>query len=207
MKFRTIILSIATLLTFSVIAPAQDERNKVETYIGYSYLSTDTGLEDIDSDFDNRLGSNGINASITGNPHRYIGIKGDFSFHQKSESDGTDRARFRTTQILGGIQFKDNKVEGGRFRPFAHILAGLANQGLSAQGVVGTTTFDINESTNNFAMVWGGGIDMRVNDRVSIRVIQADYNPIFFRDQDYGTFSIQGRTQSNFRIGAGIVFH
>ena len=97
--------------------------------------------------------------------------------------------------------------DGGHFRPFAHILAGLANQNLKAQGVVGTTTFNINESTNNFAMVFGGGVDVRVGNRVSIRVIQADYNPIFFRDQNYGTLTIQGRTQSNFRIGAGIVFH
>ena len=80
---------IAVCLVFSAAASTamgQDDINKVETYVGYSYLSTDTGLDDVDSDFDNRLGSNGINASITGNPHRYIGIKGDFSFHQKSET-------------------------------------------------------------------------------------------------------------------------
>ncbi len=205
---------IAVCLVFFAAASTvigQDDNIKVETYVGYSYLNTDTGLDELDSSLDNRVGSHGVNASITGNVHRYIGIKGDFSFHNKSWNvvDGPDHVdiRFRTTQFLGGLQFKDNKVEGGRFRPFAHIMAGIAHQSLDFNGVVDGDPFDDGGSTNNFAMVWGGGVDMRVNNRVSVRVIQVDYNPIFFRHQDFADFTIPGRTQSNFRIGAGLVFH
>jgi hypothetical protein len=56
-------------------------------------------------------------------------------------------------------------------------------------------------------MLLGGGLDVKVHRHISIRVIQADYNPIFFRDQDVGDVVIPGQTQNNFRIGAGIVIH
>src|SRR4051794_40769802 len=130
--FRTTLALILVFGAASITATAQDERNKVETYVGYSYLNTDTGLSDVDSNFDNRTGTNGVELSITGNPSRYAGITGDFSWHQKTDNfvDGTDNAslRFRTGQFLGGVQFKDNKLDGGHLRPFAHVLVGLAHQ-------------------------------------------------------------------------------
>lgn len=56
-------------------------------------------------------------------------------------------------------------------------------------------------------MVFGAGIDVKVSKRVDIRIIQFDYNPIFFREQDFDDFTLAGRTQNNFRIGVGIVIH
>lgn len=212
------------LIALSAIAQAQDERNKVEFYGGYSYMRTDTGFDDDFDDFDDidtSFNSHGFNASITGNPHRFAGVKFDFSTHSKSQSfsDGTDTATasFRTNQFLGGVQFKDNRKEGSRVRPFAHVLAGLANQRLRATGTffddgdtegTGTpTAFDDSVSSNNFAMVFGAGVDVNLNKRVALRLIQVDFNPIFFRDQNFGDVTIEGRTQKNWRIGVGIVFH
>lgn len=59
---------------------AQSDRNKFEFYGGYSYLRTDTGLdEDLeDLDVDSNFNSHGFNASLTGNVHRYVGLKADF---------------------------------------------------------------------------------------------------------------------------------
>jgi len=216
LQFLTItILSVFAAMTVA----AQSDRNKVEFYGGYSFLRTDTGLDEDfeDAEIDSNFNSHGFNASLTGNVHRYVGIKGDFSTHSKSRSfsDGTDSGsvKFRTNQFLGGLQFKDNKTDGKRVKPFAHILAGIANQKISGSGSFyeppegGTTTVDFSGSTNNFAMVFGGGIDVKVSKRVDIRLIQIDYNPIFFRDQAFDDFSLSGRTQNNFRIGVGIVIH
>ncbi|MBK8465452.1 MAG: outer membrane beta-barrel protein [Chloracidobacterium sp.] len=212
-------VTVAVLLVFSAMSvAAQSDRNKFEFYGGYSYLRTDTGLdEDLeDLDVDSNFNSHGFNASLTGNVHRYVGLKADFSTHSKSRSftDGTDTAsiKFRTNQFLGGLQFKDNKVDGKRVKPFAHVLAGVANQKITASGSYiipegGSTTFDDSASTNNFAMVFGAGIDVKVSKRVDIRIIQFDYNPIFFREQDFDDFTLAGRTQNNFRIGVGIVIH
>lgn len=222
MKYLSNCALLLTLLMFSAaLTYGQDEKNGVEFYAGYSWLSLDTGIDEIPDleNVDGRFGSHGFNASLTGNVHRYVGIKGDFSYHSKSESftDGVDslRIKFSTTQFLGGLQFKDNRVDGSRFRPFAHVLGGIAHQKLSASGTItspgrpsGTpTTFDESASANNFAMVIGGGIDVNVSRHLSVRVIQADYNPVFFRDRDIGDVTLPGRTQNNFRLGFGLVFH
>lgn len=203
-------LFVAVLTTLSV--SAQDDRSKVEFFGGYSYLSTETGLDEVDPDiFDSRVGSHGFNTSLTGNVSRYVGIKGDFSWNQRTwdVTNGTDTAnlKFRTNQFLGGVQFKDNNKDAGRVKPFGHILAGVANQRVSGSVTSGGVTESDSLSTNNFAMVFGGGVDVRVNKRVDVRLFQFDFNPVFFKDQDTDFGTVQGRTQKNFRISVGIVIH
>jgi len=201
------------------MAQAQDN-NRVEFYGGYNYLHSDSGIEEELDNSEVNFNSHGFNASLTGNFSRYVGAKFDYSFHSKSRNfvDATNNfsASLRTNQFLGGVQFKDNAKEGGRFRPFAHVLGGLANQNLSASGIGtfpvpgggGNTAFDSSVSSNNFAMVFGGGIDVKVSHNVDIRLIQIDYNPIWFRDQVIDNYGIlDGRTQNNFRIGFGIAIH
>ncbi len=215
---------------FTMSAMGQDERNKFEFFGGYSYLNTDIGfdeevkVEGFESDFDDRFGSHGFEAAITGNFHRYVGAKFDFSSHSKTRSFSDSipeggsydlRLKVRTNQFLGGLQFKDNKKEGGRVRPFAHVLAGVANQKVEytetytggGGGSIGTggSTFSDSLSKNSFAMVFGGGVDVHVGKRVDIRIFQFDFNPIFMKaDSD---FDIPSHTQKNFRISAGIVIH
>lgn len=190
MKFRSFILTIAALLTFSVIAAAQEEINRVEGYAGYSFLRGDA--EDFSGD---RVNAHGFNGSITGNFHRYVGAKFDFSTHSTSVDvpvgTTTVEVNARLNQFLGGVQFKDNQVGGGRLKPFAHVLAGVARYRESASG----TTASFSES--DFAMAVGGGLDVRVSKHVDIRVFQVDYNPVF----------ADGDRANNVRLGFGIVFH
>ncbi len=222
---RLFFLALAAMVfsLFTMSAMGQDERNKAEFFAGYSYLNSDIGFdEDIDaegvsSDFDDRLGMHGFEAAITGNFHRYVGAKFDFSMHTKTKtfselikSEGGTydyRLKLRTNQFLGGLQFKDNKKEGGRFRPFAHVLAGVANQKITFSDsipVEGSISGD-SISKNSFAMVFGGGVDVHVGKRVDIRLFQIDFNPIFMKaDSD---LDIGSHTQKNFRISAGVVFH
>ncbi len=168
-------VAVAFLLTFSAFsASAQDDRTKFEFFGGYSYLRADDGAGD-------HVNANGFNASLTGNFHRYVGAKFDFSTHSKDDT--------RLNQFLGGLQFKDNKMNDRRVKPFAHVLAGLANTRFTG------------DSSNDFAMVIGAGIDVKVSKRVDIRLIQADYNPVFVRDSGYSN------TSNNFRLGVGIVIH
>jgi hypothetical protein len=51
-----------------------------------------------------------------------------------------------------------------------------------------------NES--GFAAALGGGIDIRVNDRIDFRLVQIDYNPVILDES----------TSHNYRFGIGIVF-
>ena len=201
-------------------ALGQDYR-RFELFAGYSHNRVDVGpVEDFDPGddlefddiFDEREGFNGFNVSIVGNFRRYFGAKFDYSYHQKSFDFGPDNTTVRLHNILGGIQVKDNSAEG-RFKPFAHALVG-----------VGRTSADLSEfdddlfdfDDSGFAAAIGGGLDVRLSDRVDLRVFQIDYNPMRFDFSDFGAVGIPGtptptgeqkRTLHNFRIGIGIVFH
>lgn len=201
-------------------ALGQDHR-RFELFAGYSHNRVDVGpVEDFDPDddielndiFDEREGFNGFNASVVGNFSRYLGAKFDYSYHQKSFRVGADDTKIKLHNILGGIQIKDNAPEG-TFKPFAHALVG-----------VGRTSADLSRFDSSledfedagFAAAIGGGLDIRVSDRVDIRAFQIDYNPMRFDFTDFGTSGLPGtptftgdpkRTLHNFRIGIGIVFH
>ncbi len=205
----------------------QDERQKVEFFGGYSYLNTDTGFDSDLSDgkgtgsgssgsINDRFGSHGFGASLTGNFRRYVGAKFDFSTHSKTQtySDfypeggySEYRLKFKTNLFLGGLQFKDNNKEGGRVRPFAHVLAGIANQKATFSGLDAVEGMSYSESLskNSFAMALGGGLDVRAGKRVSVRVFQFDFVPVFFKADD--DLDLSSHTQKNFRISAGIVIH
>ena len=54
-----------------------------------------------------------------------------------------------------------------KVKPFVHILAGL-NQ-----------VDYLSTKYNNFSTVIGAGVDVRASEKVSIRVIQADYQRLY----------------------------
>jgi hypothetical protein len=181
---------IAVLITCSAPftnAQSTDDYNKYDVFAGYSHNRVDFG--DSSDDFDAREGFNGLNVSATGNLTRYVGLKGDYSFHRKSFDEGLFSVDADLHQIFGGVQVKDNSKETS-VKPFAHLMAGIAHAKISASGVG-------SDNESGFAGVIGGGVDIRVNDRVDFRVIQFDYNPTRLGGDS---------TQHNFRIGVGIVF-
>jgi opacity protein-like surface antigen len=205
-KSYLFVFIVLALATFS--ASAQDT-HKVEFFGGYSYLSVDTGLDDFDADlFDSRAGIHGFNGSVTGNVSKRIGIKFDFSTYSKNLfNDSVTDVKFRNNQFMGGVQFKNNEKDGPTLKPFAHVLAGVANQRLTCTGDCfgdGLNT-SITETQNNFTMALGGGLDIKVHPRVDIRAFQIDYNPTFYKADE--TLGIDKFTQHNVRIGVGIVIH
>ena len=201
---------IFVILAFAAFTANAQDHNKVEFYGGYQYLSVDTGFDELDPQFDSRYGFHGFNASVTGNVQKSWGLKFDFSTHSKDIFQDSDiTVKLRTTQYLGGIQLKNNEKDGPRLKPFAHVLAGVANQNISCtgfcSGAEGTSSTSLSETENSFAMVFGGGLDVKVHKRVDIRVFQIDYNPIWFKGNT--NLELDSRTQNNFRIGFGVVIH
>jgi opacity protein-like surface antigen len=203
------------MITCASIAAAQSaDYKKFEVFAGYSHNRVDTGIgaddDDIDDFLDEREGFHGFNVSATGNVTRYIGFKFDVSGHFKSRSVpfGTiASAADIDSQIynfLGGVQLKDNSTDV-TFKPFAHALVGLghvrAKVNFSNDFCIAISPspcpVDSTESENGFAGAFGGGLDIRASDKIDIRVIQVDYNPM----------RVSGTTLHNFRFGVGIVFH
>ena len=211
--FKSILIG-TIILACASIAAAQSDYKKFEFFGGFSHNRVDTGLGDeepaLADVINEREGFNGFEVSATGNFTRYLGLKGDFSGHFKNKTFGIPglpgsnvEVDSRLFNFLGGVQIKDNSTEG-TFKPFAHALAGVAHarnsvdfNDVACVAIVPSPCSPFTESETGFAAAFGGGLDIRASDRISIRAIQVDYNPTRLFDS----------TQHNFRIGVGIVFH
>jgi hypothetical protein len=218
-KFLLPVLAIffGMIVASTAMCQGSSDYRRWEFFVGYSHNRVDVG-PDLDNNFNfnhifnEREGFNGVEASIVGNFHRYFGAKFDYSYHQRRFGFGGDRTTVRIQNVLGGIQIKDNANEG-RFKPFAHALAGF-----------GRTSADLSQFDNSledfhdtgFAAALGGGVDIRLARRFDVRAIQLDWNPMRFDFSDFGVTGIPGtpvftgtrkRTLNNIRIGVGLVFH
>lgn len=224
-----LLITIALLTLTAPAVLAQDDYKKWEFFGGYSAMQFDTlaGNTDnvaVDEVLGGRSTLRGFELSVVRNFHRYVGVKGDYSLHLREDNftrpAGSGTVDSTLHNFLGGLQFKDNETEA-RFKPFAHVLAGIAVQKLDVDSpnlgaVFGITDFSTRETS--FAMAFGGGIDIRLNDRIDIRAGQVDLNLIFRGPQQTGIvlaptpnqtvgtpFVIPGNTQTNLRLSAGIV--
>ena len=214
-----LLLALFLSLSTTLLVAAQsssDDYKKGELFVGYSNGQIDTGLGDIDDEFDLDLGDretfHGFNVSGVYNVSKYFGLKADvsgvysnrgFAFNVPTPSGGTGSIGFETKSslynFLGGVQIKNNS-NNGRVKPFAHALVGAAHTRIKISGLgcsvgVDCTGFEGGSETN-FAGAFGGGLDIRLSKRVQLRAIQVDYNPIWF----------DGGRQNNIRLGFGFVF-
>jgi opacity protein-like surface antigen len=209
---------------------AAGESRRPEIFVGYSNLQAEgiperdtnnTGFSD--SVFGDRSGVHGVNASVTGYVTPRFGVTGDFSFHQRSRDFNgataatTGEVDTRVFQFMGGpaVRFPNQT----RATPFIRALFGVANTRFEVEQRTavtgGTSTQSFNTSSTDFAMALGGGLDVRANDRVAVRVFQVDYNPVFLRDRSISvlgaagalqTQTIESNRQDNIRLGFGVVF-
>lgn len=188
---------------------------KAEVFVGYSNNQVDTGVspnDDFSDLVDDRESFHGFNVSGVYNFSRYLGVKADVSgTYNKKEYDfavpvtgGTGNVSFDTDSslynFLGGIQIKDN-ASTSRLEPFAHILAGAGHGRVKVNNVncditVDCTGFSGTSSETGLAGAFGGGLDIKLTDRIDLRAIQIDYNPIRF----------DNATTHNVRFGIGLVF-
>jgi Outer membrane protein beta-barrel domain len=176
--------------------------------------------------FCTRRNFNGFEGSVTYNLSKYVGVKGDFTAHFKTQTfvdvftppgvTQTISNKERLYSFLGGIQIKNNGMSA-RIKPFGHALAGFArytNRQSQVLDLFPQFNFTIEDRVTSFAMKLGGGLDIRAGKRIDVRVIEFDYTPVFTGDRNakiiagpFSPVSFQGKTAHNFTIGAGIVIH
>ena len=230
---RKVLTAVALLLLLAPGTLAQtNEYKKWEFFGGYSALgfdtlAGDTGNPDVEEVLSGRNTLRGFELAVTRNVHRYVGVKFDYSLHLRednfSRAAGSGTVDTTVQNYLGGIQIKNNDKEGPRFKPFAHALFGVAAQKVDIDSpnlgaVFGVSDFHVNETS--FAMAFGGGVDIKVNNRIDVRAGQIDWNIINRGDQQLGTvlrvnplqtvgqpFFIPGTRQDNIRLSIGIVIH
>jgi hypothetical protein len=120
--------------------------------------------------------ASGWEMSGTVKAHKWLGITADFDGHYSSAA-GTPIHRH-------SFLFGPEVALPGRISPFAHVLVGGVHESVG-----------FGQTGNAFATAVGGGIDIKMGHRLSIRLIQADYFMTRFNAFD----------QNKYRISTGVV--
>jgi opacity protein-like surface antigen len=168
-------LCVACLvLTVSLSASAQ-ETPKVEVFGGYSWAGGDF---------------HGWNGSVTGNVNKWFGVVADFSGHYGSEQEGTIRVNQNAHSFLFGPRIS---YRGKKLVPFGYAVFGATRFEESAV-VFGQR---LSATDTGFSSAYGGGLDLKVTDHVTIRTFQLDY----FRPNFFGEAHHRGR------LAFGVVFN
>jgi opacity protein-like surface antigen len=224
---KKLFLLALSILVIGPVVYAQSNR-RADIFIGYSNLQGE-GVVDADDPsavfdgdfFDRRLGLHGLNASVAVFLNPALGIKGDFSFHRNEDSasiiGGSNTIENRVFYFMAGPTFKLRNAS--RVEPFIHALAGGAHTRFDVEMVRtvadGTLRSSFDTSSTDFAAGIGGGLDIRLGERFSLRAIQVDYMPVFLRDRSVDVLggagaivplTLEGQRQDNVRISVGIVF-
>lgn len=206
-----LLFSILLFFCCAMFTAAQSDNPRAEFFAGYSVLRTKYEAElpnppmPVIVAFDGEQTLNGFNASATAYLIKGFGLTGDFSGHFKTRSlasplGGNIETKIRVFNVSGGPQYKFRN--SSRVSPFARALFGVANT-RSKLSITRLNSSDTLSSTD-FAMAIGGGLDVRVSNRVDLRVFQADYNPIFLRRGNELSF---GKSRAdNVRFSFGLVF-
>jgi hypothetical protein len=177
---------------------------KFELFTGYSYRTTRLSREPayyhaiyppylFPFQF-RRENAHGWGLAVTYKFHRHIGVTADLAGQYGrvlgpiipaiqppgSPILSPERHNFASYQFLLGPTFS---LRSGRVTEFAHALVG----GFHSAGGVPRT---------DFAMGYGGGVDVRLTDLISVRAFQADWIPVK-----------HGSWENHFRFQTGIIFN
>jgi hypothetical protein len=157
---------------FSLVAVAQESAPKAEFFGGYQYTRFDGGLN-----------ANGWNTALTGNLNHWFGVAADFSGAYKSQSGVSFNNYTYTFGPVVSLRHSET------FTPFAHFLAGGFHSSAASGSLSG--------SGSGFAMMFGGGVDVKATRRVAVRAIQFDWLSLH---------SNGASDNNNMRISTGLLF-
>lgn len=176
-KWLTPILLLAPVSIFA------QEHPKGELFGGYSYLHA-TGPS---------VSFHGWNASVAGNFTSWLGVEMDFSGHHGRpfldlggitvQIPGTPKVNVHS--FLAGPKFAYRA--GNSVTPFAHVLFGATRASFGL--------FGLSANDTAAAALAGGGLDVRLNDLIAVRAVQADYFVTRF----------SGEAQHSLRLSFGVV--
>lgn len=137
---------IVMLTGFLLLLPIAAQAQKFDVFAGYSYEQLDqTG---------SGANTNGWEGSLTYKFNSYIGLTGAFT--------GKYGTLFGESMNLHDFYVGPQLSLPMRYSPFVHVLFGDMRLSLATL------------RKNAFSTEWGGGLDIRVNQHLSVRAIEAD---------------------------------
>jgi opacity protein-like surface antigen len=234
MHLKRIVISLTVLLSIGALASAQTTDRKVEVFVGISAIAAQNALTNKDIktfdgitpaqfralagfellDTDRYIPGYGFEANVTRYFSKHVGLSGDFSgYYRRANARITDslfKADHSIYYVMGGPKVR--LLNEHRANVFLHALAGAAHTSVSYRENTNTNPITAKDSSTRFAFALGGGVDLRITNRVSARIFQMDYIPMLGKDRrvtasDGTVVDVSGRAQQgNFRLSAGIVF-
>ena len=218
---KLLLTTLGATLILAFTAMAADEVPQFEASVDYSFAHLDPARN-----FLKVKNVNGGGGAFTWNIGSLFGIKGDLQGYGSSNFSYTLPAGVTlpngavtssaTTGTLQGNLFTYTfgpviKKHTGVFQPFGEVLLGAAHS--NAYANVFKNIYGISRSNNNngFAMVVGGGIDLRLSPKFTLRPIEADYlltrfGVTYVPPASSGLPSFSTLNQNSFRYLAGVDF-
>ena len=185
---RTLLGALLLLAGFGFAQPAGAQESsqwapsRMEVFAGYDFLHTNFNDES-GAYHQSSFNLSGGGGQLVYNLNNWLGAV--------SEVDGYSLVSERLQPVLmtylAGPRFT---LRRGRVTPYVHTLFG----GAYSRDAVNNTGY-----TNVFGMAIGGGADVRVSRRVSVRPLQAEYFLMKFPDG-------ANNRQNGFRYSTGVVF-
>jgi len=99
------------------------------------------------------------------------------------------------------------------------VMAGAAHTRFTADTNTaiggGTATSSFAVGSTDFTASAGGGLDVRLGERIKMRAVQVDWAPVFLRDRTVNVLgangvlaptTLDGQRQDNWRFSFGVVF-
>jgi hypothetical protein len=150
---RRIIFVAGLVAMMSLPTMAQEGTPRLEVFGGYSYAGGNF---------------HGWHASATVNVNKWFGVTADFSgyYGGTSEPNFEERQNVHTYMVGPKISLRRKRVI-----PFAYALFGGSR--ISSRATEFGQQFFASDAGSSIAL--GGGLDVRVNDRIAIRAFQIDY--------------------------------
>lgn len=187
---KRLIFTVGFIICCACVSFAQTtDYPKNEFFAGYSYLreTGDTSGRNL----------HGVALEYTRNIRERLGITVDFSGHFSRTSfpitGGEVSIKRERYNLLVGPRYSVRSES--RVTPFVHALLGVGHSKIDATVITSSgNTFTFGKDTA-FAMALGGGLDIKANEKISIRAIQLDYNPLF-----------SDNVRNNLRLSVGVVF-
>jgi outer membrane protein OmpA-like peptidoglycan-associated protein len=158
-----------------------------EVFVGYSHVRFGVPGSSGQTSFNFDGGSVGLSYNL----NRWLGVAGEFSLYSIS---GLPSASSRT--YLFGPRFSRRSE---RFHLYVQSLFGGAQLKSDTTAPPSTTFFGNTIHATSFAAALGGGFDVRLNSRLSWRVLQGEY--LLTRFNQANTNS-----QNNIGVSTGLVF-
>jgi opacity protein-like surface antigen len=193
------------LLLIAGSALAQDEFPKVETSPGFLYIhSPFSFVTPGGTSVSNSFNCAGAGGTIAYNFSSLVGIAADMGgckfFGQTIPALSSKISGSDFNYMFGPrLTFRGASA----FTPFAEVSFGGNRVKLSCD--TGTYCNGASYSKNAFGMAIGGGFDIKLNKKFSLRPIQAEYLYTRFGNNCSLAFCNNNNNQNSFRLKSGIV--